>query len=260
MESADVSLSMFEPDPAYGSGTYRRRIRLRRLSDHAVGATLDDDYHALWCRIDHQGGVVKAVDGGFRRAPTTVCGTAAGPLGELVGMALASDYPTLVGGGRLRRNCTHMFDLAMLAMAQAVRTASDRLYDVAVTDLREGRQTAEVACDGAAVHRWEVVGGQIAAPARLTGQPMVAGFARWAAEAFAGDGLEAALVLHRGYFVSQARARLTMRRYRLAERPGNDGVCHAYSGLNRQVGYSIPESQRDFTAGVVEAGYPEDGV
>ena len=253
-----MSLSLFPPNPAYGNGIYRRVVRLRRLNDHAVVGAMDDDYHAMWCRLDHDGSVVTRIDGGFSRAPTTMCAGATVPLAECIGMPIDSDQATLFADGRQRRNCTHLFDLATLLFAQIRRPADTRTYGVAVHDERDGRIVATVDRDGAPVHRWTIVAGHIVAPPPLAGSPLAGGFSRQVRDRLNGDALEGALVLHRGWFVSQARTVLAdpSKAYPLIARTENLGVCHAYSSPQIDIGRSIPGNQRDFTDGLIPAPLP----
>lgn len=255
-----VTLSFFPPDPAYGDGVYRRRVRLIAPSPRAVAAQLDDDYHALWCRLDHDGAVVTGVTGGFQRAPTTMCGGAPAVLAELIGMSLDTPPAVLFADGRARRNCTHLFDLAQLLLGHARRPPGERRYDVAVPDARDGTTVATVARDGAVVHRWRITGDTVGDPAELAGRPLLGGFSRALVDTYRGDTLEAALVLHRGWFVSQARTVLAdpPEPYRLIDRDGQGGTCHAYSGTQLVRGWSIPGNRRDYTAGLTETPLPPE--
>ncbi|MTE00283.1 hypothetical protein GIY56_08285 [Paracoccus sp. YIM 132242] len=50
----------YDKDPRYGSGAYRRRVRLRAGSGAATGS-VNDDYHPTWVRILHDGPRVRDV-------------------------------------------------------------------------------------------------------------------------------------------------------------------------------------------------------
>ena len=105
----------YPPDPAYGAGAYRRRIVLHARHGIVTGTILDS-YHEMRCTLRHDGIVVSAIDGEVCRAPFTTCPAAPAALAELVGLPLATPRRMLYGAGRPGRNCTHLFDIAALAM------------------------------------------------------------------------------------------------------------------------------------------------
>ena len=75
--------SKFAPAIDYGSGVYRRRIRLTGGEGHVL-AEMEDDPHAMVCRVSHDGARVTAIEVDFRHYPLTTCPGAATPLRELI--------------------------------------------------------------------------------------------------------------------------------------------------------------------------------
>lgn len=239
----------FPPNPDYGTGAARRLIRLAKRGPHIVEAHLADNYHEMLCTLVHDGTAVVGIDGEMVRFPTTACPGAPEAVKELVGLPLAMPLAALYEPPRLRRNCTHLFDIVALAMSHALREAEHRTYEAIVPDQAEDPIWIDVLCDGRAVHRWLVDGDIIVAPAELAGRPMLRGFGRWSTESFAGDALEAATILGKTCFIATVRpyapegsAGRPIRENRMLA-----GACYAYAPeridgavLTDQVGEARP--------------------
>lgn len=246
--------------PDYGRGIFRRRIRLAHEANLVTGM-LDDTHHAIWVRIGHDGTVVTRVAGGFNRMPTTVCPGAGIALRELCGMPLTTPLSELYGDGRPQRNCTHMFDIAALAVVHATREIGPRVFDVTIPDAATGPQKVEVRLDGGIIHNWLVDDGRIVDPLAYAGRAIIGGFSAWAFATFEGDFLEAALVLQKGWFLSRARRYVvdTAPPVALAtSRATRSGVCYAYTEPQLSTAWTVPGYVRDFSAGVVEAMPPRE--
>jgi hypothetical protein len=245
----------FPADPTFGSGALRRLIRLHRRAEDVVFATLDDTYHAMQCVLRHDGRRVVDIEATLTRIPTTACTGAANPIRELIGMPLDLGMAALYGDRRPQRNCTHLFDLAALALRQTLRDEDERRYDVLIPDETDTPVVIEVRRNDQRMHEWQVSQGLILAPSALAQRPMTAGFTPWALRSFAGDELEAALVLHKSYYIAQAR------RYRVDAFGGRSllanaqlaGVCHAYTPERMAHTYFTGDNVRDFSNAVVEA-------
>jgi hypothetical protein len=181
-------------------------------------------------------------------------------LRELIGLSLDTAMADLYGGGRARRNCTHLFDLAVLALRQARRNENERCYDACVPDEKNTPVTVEVRRNNQLIHAWQVSAGIITAPAVFAGQSLTTGFTPWALRTFANeagadDALEAALVLHKSYYLAQAR------RYHTEAFAGQllsanavlQGVCHSYASGQIETARFTGNNVRDFSAAVIEA-------
>lgn len=244
----------FPRDPAYGDGILRRRIRLENHSGR-VEAHLSDNFHEMHCSLQHCDGMITDVDCRTLRIPNTGCPGAALVIRELIGLPIAIPRAELYESGRVKRNCTHMFDLVALAMAQASRPdEADRLYNAEVPDETDAPVWVKVDCDGETVHRWLVRHDHIVEPAAWAGRPLLAGFTRWASETLEGDALEAAIILARSCFIAVGAPYLTEafvgRTLRLHETMA--GVCHAYQAEMLDRTWFLAGARRDFTDGVVE--------
>lgn len=192
-----------ERNPGFGAGALRRRIRLV-AAPGAVRAGIEDAYHSFRLVLRHDGARILALEPGFRRVPLTTCPGAGAPLQRFIGTALDTPGAELVAREDPRGHCTHLHDLTILAMAHA-RRGGARQYDVAVPDEADGPVWSTLHRDGVEVLRWRTLDARIVEPGPLEGRPLLRGFARWATATFDGDALEAAFVLHKGYFVSRAR-------------------------------------------------------
>ncbi len=232
----DLNRSYYSPNTDYGNGIYRRAIGLVATPGHVVGE-LEDTHHGFRVALDHDGERVTAIRGEPVRIPTTHCGGAALTLQRLVGRPLSAPPGDLYASETLSHHCTHMFDLAALAIAQAGRGPGQRRYDVTVPDEDEsGAAWCTVARDGIVQHRWRVQDRAIVKPAAFAGQKMLEGFIRFVSQRLAGDALEAALVLQKGFFVSRAR------RWRIDQAAGR-AIAHNQQMFDRCFAYQ-PDSRR----------------
>lgn len=199
---------MAKPNLRYGNGVFRRRIRLR-ADDRLVAVELEDGNHGFRLRLHHDGHVVTDVDADTVRHPFGTCTEAVRPLRQFVGHRLADGAKALRDRLDPGTHCTHLFDMAMLAVNHASQhktragTAID--YEMAVHDEAAGLTRAEIRRNGALVHAWQIRSHRVASPAVHQGQPMMRGFHAWASAAFGAAELEAAAALQRAYFVAQSR-------------------------------------------------------
>ncbi|CAB1367401.1 DUF2889 domain-containing protein [Denitratisoma oestradiolicum] len=111
----------------------RRRIQIV-AGDRSVRADVEDNQHRFGIIVHHDGSRVLAVEADTThvRSPWAQCPGAAGNLPRLVGMALASHPQAAYRHTPSAEQCTHMFDLASLAIAHAARGTTRRLYDMEV--------------------------------------------------------------------------------------------------------------------------------
>ena len=221
--------SVSDRNPGFGGGALRRRIRLI-AGEGFVRAGVEDAYHSFRLLLRHDGRRITALEPVFLRIPLSTCPSADGPLRGFVGMPLDASWRTIVSEQNPRQHCTHLHDLCTLAMAHA-RRGGERRYDVAVPDEYPDPVWSTLHRNGEPLLRWRTFKGKILEPADLAGRPLLRGFSSWANATFTGDDLEAALVLHKGYFVSRARS---WNVEASAGRPVTHhevmrGACHSYS-------------------------------
>jgi Protein of unknown function (DUF2889) len=126
------------PDPFSVPG-YRRRISISPHTDYCVAA-LEDDYHAMAVTISHDGTRITGLASEMARLPWTTCPGAADVIARtFVGVMLQD----VLSRGDKRLNCTHLYDLTLLAATHALEKQV-MIYDIAVADPVEGLVRAEI--------------------------------------------------------------------------------------------------------------------
>ncbi len=237
-------------NPRFGTGVFRRRIRLRR-EGASVAAELEDSSHAFKSRLTVADDRVTQVDAEAIRYPMTTCPGALEPLQKFVGTPLGLPAAELASRLQPRSHCTHLFDLSVLAYCHFQRSEPEVVFDIEMPDELDAPVWLEVRRDGATVLRWQIRQWQISAPAELAGRPLHSGFSRWLADEFGDDQtlLELAWLAQKGYLVAQARiydinALGGTRRF-----VGGDvlGICHTYSEDNIGDAVHTFNSFKDFS-------------
>jgi len=203
-------------------GPYQRRTQLIAQAG-SVRARLEDNVHDFEVAVIHDGRKVLSVDGLVRRYPWTTCPFAVDRLRMLVGLDLAA--PASVDQ---TEQCTHMLDLAKLAIAHAHRTG-DRLYDVRVVpDASADACHAVLYRDGRKLLDWRVVGRQVVAGVPFEGH-LVNGRAEWPPEVLDQPELrEAALILRRSLLVYRGRPKAPDRAHRASDLKHMSGACFSF--------------------------------
>jgi hypothetical protein len=194
----------------FPEGSYRRRIRLVVRAPDLVEGGLEDDFHHFGVALRHDGTRVTSVEAGAQRWPWTTCPDAARPLRAIEGMELSPRCLAVGEHADPRQNCTHMFDLAGLAVAHAARggdPGTTRQYDVEIPARAQAGGPVDVRLwrDGDLVHTWTLDGRGCVAPAPYSEAPWRGGFLRWADEAFAPDESEPVIVLRRACDIGMGR-------------------------------------------------------
>ena len=156
---------MTTPRPDSGSPPgYRRRI-LITPGQGTVSAALEDDMHCMVVRLDHDGARITAIHPHTERAPWNVCPQAGQTLvATFLGLPLAAATAPQAKWS----NCTHLYDLAVLAAAHG-RDPGPLVYDVAVDDVVDGFASCSVHANGVLVHHWQVEGMTVRSPAAIGG-------------------------------------------------------------------------------------------
>ncbi len=252
-----------QPDPTIDA--FRRRILVRTTSASRVDGELADDLHHFRVRLHHDGSVVTGVTGESIRYPWSTCPGATGELLALVGAPLDARTGAAAKHADARANCTHMFDLAALAMAHAWRAthadpdaapARERQYDVEIATERAADQSVRTRLwrDGLLVIEWRLLtppagARRIISPEPYASVPFERGFFRWSAtdlDPYAGEG---AFVLRRACDISRGRGMdLDSLPVEIAFAEPKLGVCYAKQpGMTAHVHRHLGAT-RDFAA------------
>ena len=111
-----ASLQHYPRNPAYGGGVFRRRIVLSADGAHA-SAELLDDFHEMAMALTVEGGIITDARANMARFPKTTCPGAVTSLAGLRGTPVG-DLPAALDRSA---HCTHLIDLARLALSQFAR-------------------------------------------------------------------------------------------------------------------------------------------
>ncbi len=187
-----------------GPGIYRRRIRIT-TEPGLARADLEDDLHRVGAVVRHDGRRVTAVEPLAIRVPWSLCPEAGRRLQRLVGMPLSTHPLAAQRHTPGPEQCTHMFDMAALAVTHAARGTASRDYLAEVPVTTPGAaQAARLYRDGEAVLGWTAEGTALVAPAAFAGRDLRRLLA-WAETALDADALEAVTVLRRAMLISGSR-------------------------------------------------------
>lgn len=250
VSTTDLSLDReFPPNPHYGSGCFRRHIRLRNES-WGVLAELEDDCHGFRVRLHHNGLQVTSIEAETLRIPYDTCPGATEPLRSLEGIAIGSEPRSIFEKANPFSNCTHLFDLSVLAISHAARAEIERFYEIRVDDEQNSAPaTATIRRNGEEILRWTTYQWQLVTPLEVAAYPLFKGFAAWANDFYEGEEREAAFALQKGYFVSSARRydAARMAGSRGDELPYQPGACHTYTPGTVEKATRLHNTVRDFT-------------
>jgi hypothetical protein len=194
----------------FTTGAFRRRIRVVGRDPRLVVAGLEDDFHYFQVELRHDGERVVSMEARSLRWPWSTCPGAAEPLRELAGMPLSRRCLAVGDWADPRLNCTHMFDLAGLAVAHAARRGppgTTRQYDTEVPAGAQlgGRHTVRLWRDGVERLTWVLDGRSCVDPSPISQTRWRGGFLRWADEHLPVDDAEAAIVLRRACDIGMGR-------------------------------------------------------
>lgn len=232
----------------YGDGIFRRRFLMRAVSGRVVG-DMEDDFHRFRIELEHDGERVRRIRAEAHRHPWTECPGAKAALKKLVGMPLSTSPTAAAAHANPRENCTHLFDVASLAVTHAAARRERRQYDIVIPDRREWRTHATLHRDGEPMLEWDVAGTRIEGPAQFEGVEMRgASFIRWTEDRLDPETAEAVLALRRSCFIAMGRARDLD-----AAESANDymglakGSCHSFTPGVAERALRIKGTTHDFT-------------
>lgn len=150
--------------PLRDTSGFWRRFRITPEPGR-VCCEVEDDFHCMRVTVCHQGGVATRVEPSMRRVPWTTCPGAEAQLQATFGGAELARFTEL---GAKKANCTHLYDLALLAASHA-DDEQPTLIDILVTDPVDDRRHAELRVNGEMVLSWVESGFQLVEPEALAG-------------------------------------------------------------------------------------------
>lgn len=204
---------------------YRRRILVTPESGQCTAA-LEDDYHAMAVTLLHDGVVITSLTGEMARVPWTPCPGAADMIARtFTGVALDA----VVSRGEKRINCTHLYDLTLLAAAHA-QEGEAILYDIAVCDQVDGVVRSEIRRNGETVltiaHEADVV----SVPAAVAGRSLF-DLRDWIAAMPDATDREAARLLQWATIIAHGRAMTLEQHSDISRTPTS---CYTFQEERRQ--------------------------
>jgi hypothetical protein len=143
---------------------YRRRFIVTPTPGW-VRTELEDDYHCMAVTVRHENGIATAVEAILDRAPWTTCPGAVAEVERTFTHVALEAFPDR---GEKTANCTHLYDLAVLAAAHA-RDEASLVYDILVSDPIDGKRYAELRRNAITVMSWVHADFHIVAPVDLAG-------------------------------------------------------------------------------------------
>jgi len=202
-----------------------RTISLRCI-DRDVTARVCDNVHDFTVTLSHEQGLVTRIAARADRIPWTTCPAAIERLQQLVGLALAARVNQAVDQGQ---QCTHMLDLAKLALRQAQR-GGQRTYAVSTgAGERPDTCVSRITRDGEEVCLWQISGNTIVSAGVFRGLS-VSGRANWPPEVERDPDLyEAALILRRSLVVFRGRRHVTELVRRAVDLKHMKGACLTFT-------------------------------
>jgi len=144
---------------------FRRRFRVCP-QPNCVIASVEDDIHCMQVRIEHDGTHAIEVTAEQKRAPWTTC---PGAIKKLIDTFDGVELAAFARRREKHQNCTHLYDLALLAAAHAHDTQVLE-YDIYVTDPSNGVRKAEIWKDGEQLLAWSVKGTEVVEPEEIAGK------------------------------------------------------------------------------------------
>ena len=239
--------AMGEVSPA-GPVLIHRAIVLRRPRPDAVVAWLEDPFHHFGLTLETRNGAVRAVRVRVIRLPWTTCAEAADPLRAIEGRPLIRRPSELSRELPMGDHCTHLFELAALAMTHAAQDRHDLRYDAVVAGepIAAGpsrRLEATLAANGRRRLRWTLAGDVISAPLPAAGRSLTRGFHAWL-DQMSDEEAEHAWVLRRAAWLSLGSLRHHSVRY--ASEAGMGPVCYTFTAPQSGRAEAVPGSHRPY--------------
>lgn len=192
-------------NPDYGSGVFKRYIRLTTASPNTIIAALSDDCHAFSIHIEHNKRKLVRVIADWERHPTSACAGAVNAIKEAEGFQLCADVFFLRQHLAPRHQCTHIFDLLSLAIVHAYHQRPDYLYKIEVDDENDGVSDIRVFSNEQLVCDATVNAVKFISPEFMMGAPVKRGFSSWVKQTLSAEQCEVALMMQMAYFVAIAR-------------------------------------------------------
>ena len=225
---------------------------LERKGDR-LSAALLDDFHTMDIALTLAGDTIVEVAAHMDRFPRTTCPGAVGTLQAALRGRRIDDRSAQIRGVDRGEQCTHLIDLAAVALSWGGRDGATQIIEVALTDRdAEHRQNLHMTVDGVPALACEFQDETILAPEAHRGRKLFGGFARWVDETFTRAEGRLWLVAQISVFVGTGRAYIVdspVPRRSSAE-PARRGACFSYSGEAFDTAFDNIGYVRDHSGGL----------
>lgn len=243
------NLQHYPPNPAYGTGIYRRRITFTRRTD-GIDVALLDDFHDMGVTLTVDGYAITDAAARMDRFPKTSCPGAIAALHALIGRPVtALALSAAERGGQ----CTHLVELARLGLSRLARDEGNGIVEIALTDRdASGEQRLVLHQDGKPALAWVLRDEALVEPAEHRGQSLFGGFVRWVHAALPPEEADLWRMAQMAVFVARGRAYVvdSDRPRRVSEEPARFGACFSYSGASFDSALDNTGYVRDFSGGL----------
>ncbi|GGC27590.1 hypothetical protein GCM10011371_13960 [Novosphingobium marinum] len=195
---------------------------------------LEDNYHHFGVTLRHEGGVVRAVSSRAVRFPWTTCGGATEVLHAVTGQPLLQRAQDLSRRLGVHDHCTHLFELAALAMSHAARSGPDLRYDASAYHDPKTPERHEVVLrqSGREVQSMEILDRRIAAPSAYAGHHLYEGFREWLA-GLPAEEADRLWILRRVFWLAEGY--LQFKPGEVAADSGMGAVCYTFQPERRTI-------------------------
>ncbi len=229
---------------------FRRELHVD-IGEHRVAGELIDDFHHFRAEFDVMPGHVIAARGTALRYPWGTCPGAIGGLAEFVGPTPGRSGREVAAHTTRLRHCTHLRDVAALALARWARGESSAIYSILVADPVLGPTTASIARDGHRLVEWQLEGLCIQSPGRWAGCSLGRGaaFAERLVAEVSEEEVEALLLLQRSCLIALGRQYDLDTCRHATDVPGSPtGACFTYANTVGPEATRVPGATLEFAA------------
>lgn len=244
-----ANLIHYPPNPAYGTGVYRRRIAFLRRTD-GIDVALLDDYHDMRVALTVDDGRIVDAAARMDRFPKTSCPGAVAALHALIGRPSAE---LALSVEERSAQCTHLVELARLGLMRLIRNENSAMIEISLTDRdAEGQQRLTLDLDGEPALVWALRNEAIVRPAEHCGRSLFGGFIRWTEAQFPSAEADLWRMAQMSVFVARGRAYVVdgHEPRRVADEPSRYGACYSFSGTAFETSYDNTGYVRDMSSGL----------
>lgn len=164
---------------------------------------MEDEYHYFVLNLGHDGERITSVDSTSLRTPWTICPQAAGLLQAFVGQKMRQRIPVSLPEIDIKQQCTHQYDLLILALTHANRPGR-REYQAKITGALHETRHAELWLNDDKLLDWWLQGTSIHSNDEFD-QQNLRSIMPWAQETLGDQQLEALFVQRRAVMVASGK-------------------------------------------------------